>query len=165
MVSAQWELLYAQLKANHHSQFKRPHTSKTSSPLRSSDARKIREELSTDFYLDPALVKILLPDVNTHKITTHLGEPCQIYSPSSSGNPLFFRHEKGALIPTCYAFDLLPELLPTLVTAPQVVEHLISGAGKLLQTGLNPEGADHAVLQRSSPPVSQTPACGSYRRR
>lgn len=114
-----------------HAQFKRPHTSKTSAPLRSSDARKLREELSAEFYLDPSLVKVLFPDVHAHKITTHLGEPCQIYSPSSGGNPLFFRHEKAALVPTCYAFDLLPDLLPSLVTAPQVVEHLVSGAGEL----------------------------------
>lgn len=36
------------------------------------------------------------------------------------------------LVPTCYACDLVEGLLPELVTAPQVVEHLISGSGEYI---------------------------------
>lgn len=112
--------------------FKRPHTAKTSSPLRSSDVRKLREELQTAFVLSPALAKSLLPDgLLVQKATNHLEEPLTIYS-APNGDPRFFRPGKGndgALIPTCYTFDLVPELLPVLVTAPQVVENLVSGAG------------------------------------
>lgn len=114
--------------------FKRPHSSKTSAPLRSSDARKLREELQTAFVLSPALAKALLPDgLLVQKATNHLEEPLTIYS-APNGDPRFFRPGKGndgALIPTCYTFDLVPELLPVLVTAPQVVENLVSGAGTL----------------------------------
>ncbi|ORY72895.1 hypothetical protein BCR35DRAFT_307416 [Leucosporidium creatinivorum] len=111
--------------------FKRPHVSKTSAPLRSSDARKLREELQSAFVLSPALAKSLLPDgLLVQKATNHLEEPLTIYS-APNGDPRFFRPGKGndgALIPTMYTFDLVPELLPVLVTAPQVVENLVSGA-------------------------------------
>lgn len=114
--------------------FKRPFTSKTSAPLRSSDLRKLRDELSTLFAIPAALAKGLLPDgLLTCKSLSHLDEHLTIYS-APNADPRFFRPGKGndgALIPTAYAFDLVPDLLPTLVTAHQVVEHLVSGAGEL----------------------------------
>lgn len=117
--------------------FKRPllHV-KTSAPLRSSDVRKTREELLAfeTLPLTPALAKQLAPDgLLVCKASTHLDEPLTIYW--AGGNPLWFRQgrkEDGALIPTSYVFDLVPGLLPVLVTAPQVVSNLISGAGEFL---------------------------------
>jgi hypothetical protein len=114
------------------SQFKRPFTSKSSTLLRQSDLRKLRDELSRDFHLPLDLVKSILPDgVFTTSIISHLDEKVVVFS--SGGNPLFFRigiKGDAALIPTCYTCDLLPTLLPSLLTAKEVVEHLISGAGK-----------------------------------
>ncbi|SCZ94489.1 BZ3500_MvSof-1268-A1-R1_Chr12-2g03933 [Microbotryum saponariae] len=108
--------------------FKRPFSSKTSTPIRSSDLRRLREELvqSTSFpksfffpSLDPAgwtsaLTKVALPDKTLIcKAATHLDEPVTLYlSPATGNDPLFFRPGKGDdhdLVPTCYAIDLLQQ--------------------------------------------------------
>lgn len=114
--------------------FKKAFTSKTSAPLRSSDARKTREEVARAFDISSSLAKELLPDgFLTMKASTHLDEPVRIYM-APNGNALFFRLgvDEGGLVPTCYVFDLLPDLLPVLVTAPAVVANLVSGAGELV---------------------------------
>ncbi|GAA5911314.1 Tma64p [Sporobolomyces salmoneus] len=124
--------------------FKRPYTSKTTTPIRSSDLRKLRSELSELFLLSKDSLKLLLPDGSlSGKATTHLDEPVTIYYASPSGgengttmtDPRFFRIGKGnegLLVPTIYTFNLLMgegnTLLPRLETAREVVENLTSGS-------------------------------------
>ncbi|GAA5903985.1 hypothetical protein JCM5296_002473, partial [Sporobolomyces johnsonii] len=116
--------------------FKRPHTAKTTAPLRSSDLRKLRDSLASTFPSSSPHLKLLLPDGTlAAKAVTHLDEPITIYyAPSSTSadpDPRLFRIGKGAdgdLVPTCYAFDLVPDLLPVLETAQAVVENLQSGS-------------------------------------
>ena len=75
--------------------FKRPFTSKTSAPVRSSDLRKLRDELSRDFSIPASAAKDLLVDgVTTVRVTTHLDEYCTLFS-SPGGDPLLFRVGKG----------------------------------------------------------------------
>ncbi|GAA6036264.1 hypothetical protein JCM8097_006866 [Rhodosporidiobolus ruineniae] len=131
--------------------FKRPHSAKTSAPVRSSDLRKLRDSLAASF---PSLaagdhklvLKLLLPDGTlTAKATTHLDDPLTLYfAPASGGgadpDPRFFRIGKnndGLLVPTCYALDLVPMLLPALETAAAVVENLVSGSALFL-SGVSP---------------------------
>lgn len=113
--------------------FKRPLSAKTSSPLRSSDLRKLRDEVARSFSLaDTTATKALLPEGTLScKATTHLDEPCTLYL-APGGDPRFFRVGKGSdgqLVPTCYAFDIRPDMLPVLATAEAVVENLVSGSG------------------------------------
>ncbi|GAA5980490.1 hypothetical protein JCM11641_003412 [Rhodosporidiobolus odoratus] len=128
--------------------FKRPHTSKTLSPLRSSDLRRLRESLLAAFQSSVSstaagkdLAKLLLPDSTlVAKASSHLDEPLTLYfAPASEGGGgsagkedcRFFRVGKGnegQLVPTTYTLDLAPELLPRLETARAVVENLISGS-------------------------------------
>ena len=119
--------------------FKRPHSSKTTTPIRSSDLRKLREQVSSAFDCADS-IKRLLPDGSlSGKATTHLDEPVTIYyapaaSSSTDPDPRFFRLGKGTdgpLVPTSYAFDLVPTLLPHLETAQQVVDNLTSGSGEV----------------------------------
>ncbi|GAA5888269.1 hypothetical protein JCM6882_008562 [Rhodosporidiobolus microsporus] len=132
--------------------FKRPHSTKTLAPLRSSDLRKLRDALLSSFPsplspLSKDLLKALLPDGTlTAKATTHLDEPLTLYfaPPSSSGGAepdcRLLRLGKGAdgpLVPTCYLLDLVPELLPRLETARAVVENLVSGSA-LFVSGVSP---------------------------
>ncbi|GAA5869539.1 hypothetical protein JCM8547_001518 [Rhodosporidiobolus lusitaniae] len=126
--------------------FKRPHTSKTSAPVRSSDLRKLRDELASSFSssssppLSKDTLKLLLPDGTlTAKATTHLDEPVTLYfAPPAGGAEAdcrAFRVGKGndgPLVPSCYTLDLVPELLPRLETAPMVVENLVSGSALFL---------------------------------
>lgn len=113
--------------------FKRPLATKTSAPVRSSDVRRLRDELASTSGLSATDAKLILPDgVLAAKATTHLDEPCTLYLQPGSNDPRLFRPGKGLegqLVPTCYALDVCPTLLPVLETAPQVVEHLVSGSG------------------------------------
>lgn len=129
--------------------FKRPFTSKTQAPLRSSDVRKLREELLAfeTLPMTSSLAKQLAPEgLLVCKAMSHLDEPLTLYS--AGPDPRWFRIGKkddGALIPTCYSCDLVPGLLPVLVTAPQVVPNLVSGAGERRRPfRRGPAGADHA---------------------
>jgi len=118
--------------------FKRPYSSKTVTPIRSSDLRKLRDELCDAFpsTLDKETAKQLLDGALTAKATSHLDEPLSlVLVPSKAGgepDPRLFRVGKGNdgyLVPTIYTLDLVPYLLPKLETAPAVVENLISGSG------------------------------------
>ncbi|GAA5827820.1 hypothetical protein JCM11251_007689 [Rhodosporidiobolus azoricus] len=132
--------------------FKRPHSSKTSAPLRSSDLRKLRDSVPDAFPspssapLSKDLVKSLLPDgLLTAKATTHLDEPVTLYfappfSSSSEPDCRLFRMGKGndgPLVPTCYLLDLVPGLLPRLETAKAVENNLVSGSA-LFVSGVSP---------------------------
>ncbi|GAA5969333.1 hypothetical protein JCM21900_002814 [Sporobolomyces salmonicolor] len=117
--------------------FKRPHSAKTTAPLRSSDLRKLRDSLASTFPSSSPHLKKLLPDGTlAAKASTHLDEPLTVYyapaaSSSADPDPRLFRIGKGSegeLVPTCYAFDLVPHLLPVLETAEAVVENLQSGS-------------------------------------
>lgn len=113
--------------------FKRPFEQKSRAPVRSSDLRKLRDEVVHAFGIDAAQARALWPDGTLScKGTTHLDEPVTLYH-APNGDPRWFRLGKGnqgQLCPTCYVFDMEPSLLPALVTAQAVVEHLISGAGQ-----------------------------------
>ncbi|GAA6060802.1 hypothetical protein JCM10212_000575, partial [Sporobolomyces blumeae] len=117
--------------------FKRPHSTKTIAPLRSSDLRKLRDQLSLAFPPSRPYAKQVLPDGTlAAKASTHLDEPVTLYfSPAERAglepDPRLIRIGKGQdglLVPTCYLFDLVPDLLPVLETAPQVVDNLQSGS-------------------------------------
>jgi len=119
--------------------FKRPHTSKTSTPLRNSAIRALRAELGSAFSLPAEAATVLLPDGTlSFKAKSHLDEPVTVYA-APNGDPRFWKvgkKEDGDLIPTCYAFDCWEGLLPSLETAQAVVEHLVSGAGQSIHLAI-----------------------------
>ncbi|KAM0786179.1 hypothetical protein ACM66B_006986 [Microbotryomycetes sp. NB124-2] len=121
--------------------FKRPYEHKSKAPLRSSDLRKLRDEVQHAFELDSDTAKQAVPDHTlTCRAETHLGEPVQLYF-AQNGDPRWFRLGKAAtdtLVPTCYTFDVVNKLLPTLVTATAVVENLVKGAA-LFSQGVSDE--------------------------
>ncbi|KAK4049996.1 hypothetical protein OIV83_003820 [Microbotryomycetes sp. JL201] len=116
--------------------FKRPFEHKNKAPVRSSDLRRLREEVQAAFQLEPDIAKQAVPDhILTCKAETHLGEPVVLYE-AQNGDPRWFRLGKATtdtLVPTCYTFDVVPNLLPTLVTAQAVVTPLIQGAALFSQ--------------------------------
>jgi hypothetical protein len=104
--------------------FKKPFHQKTATPLRSSDRRKLLQEILDTFYrnevekhtalekedmLDEEKTKMmeeysqlkadLVPEtVLSCKIQTHIGEHAQLYT--SEGQPLWIRTDQKELIPT-----------------------------------------------------------------
>ncbi|BGP51435.1 hypothetical protein JCM10450v2_007377 [Rhodotorula kratochvilovae] len=154
--------------------FKRPPAVKTSAPVRSSDVRRLRDEVQQAFALPQDRVKKLVPDGTlAAKATTHLDEHCTLYLAPTSTDCRLFRVGKGTdgyLVPTCYACDLVPDLLPVLETAPQVVDHLVSGSA-LFAAGVSPRslaalpnaiqpGALVAVVVAQDPPSRRVVAVG-----
>jgi hypothetical protein len=110
--------------------FKKPFTPATVNPLRTSDNRKLLDEASSSFAIPLEILKQLISNngkLTTQNARTHLDEPVTIYSDSTTNNPLLFRVAKGPILPTIYLLDLFEFNLPSLVTAPEVLEHLISG--------------------------------------
>lgn len=114
--------------------FKKPFsTSGSGTSLRSSDARKLQEEISISYDLPKDHVKVIMRDgLTVQNVRTHLDESVTIYS--EARDPLFFRFGKGKgkgegpLIPTCYFLDRIAlSYLPVLITADEVVEHLVGG--------------------------------------
>lgn len=137
--------------------FKRPFHAQSRTPVRSSDLRRLRDALASQFTAladQPDALKRLTADLQVCKATTHLDEPCTLYT-APNGDPRFFKLEDQAppLVPTCYATDLVPAgtLLPVLGTAEPVVQNLISGSA-LFAAGVSPSHLAHLAAQ-TSPPV------------
>ncbi|GAA6053748.1 hypothetical protein JCM3770_005098 [Rhodotorula araucariae] len=133
--------------------FKRPPAIKTSAPVRSSDLRRLRDETVATFAVKQDRAKALVPDGTlAAKATTHLDEPCTLWLAPASTDCRLFRVGKGTdglLVPTCYALDLVPDILPVLETAPQVVDHLVSGSA-LFAAGVSPRSL-HALPDTIQP--------------
>lgn len=141
--------------------FKRPFHAQSRTPVRSSDLRRLREALASQFTAlatQPDALKRLTADLQVCKATTHLGEPCTLYT-APNGDPRFFKldpHGAGEapplLVPTCYATDLVPAgtLLPVLGTAEPVVQNLVSGSA-LFAAGVSPAHLAHLAAQKAPP--------------
>ena len=139
--------------------FKRPFHAQSRTPVRSSDLRRLREALASQFTAlatQPDALKRLTADLQVCKATTHLDEPCTLYT-APNGDPRFFKldpHGGGEapplLVPTCYATDLVPAgtLLPVLGTAEPVVQNLVSGSA-LFAAGVSPTHLAHLAAQTS----------------
>jgi translation initiation factor 2D len=144
--------------------FKRPFHAQSRTPVRSSDLRRLRDALASQFTAladQPDALKRLTADLQVCKATTHLDEPCTLYT-APNGDPRFFKLDPNGgaggeapplLVPTCYATDLVPAgtLLPVLGTAEPVVQNLISGSA-LFAAGVSPSHLAHLAAQ-TSPPV------------
>ncbi|KAJ7657881.1 eukaryotic translation initiation factor SUI1 family protein [Mycena polygramma] len=114
--------------------FKKPLNAKTSSPLRSSDRRKLKQRVVASFGTSPEDGDVLVPDgVLSVKFHTHLNEPGIAYL-SPEGDPLWFTLGKGSddLIPTVYTLWKRPKLLPFLSTPAAVIPVLVGGADLMI---------------------------------
>ncbi|KAL1937903.1 hypothetical protein VTO73DRAFT_12653 [Trametes versicolor] len=119
--------------------FKKPlselKTSGKSSPIRSSDRRKLRQRVLQSFpVLQAEEGDVLVPDgLQLQKFSTHLDEPGVAYL-SPEGDPLWFTIGKGSddLIPTVYTLWKRPDLLPFLSTPAPVVPKLVGGADLMI---------------------------------
>ncbi|KAJ2921757.1 hypothetical protein H1R20_g15343, partial [Candolleomyces eurysporus] len=115
--------------------FKKPLSSlKTSSALRSSDRRKLKQRVTSAFNLSPEDGDLLVPDgIESVKFGTHLEEPGVAYL-SSEGDPLWFTIGKGSdeLIPTIYTLWKKDDLLPFLSTPAAVIPILTGGADLMI---------------------------------
>ncbi|KIK64969.1 hypothetical protein GYMLUDRAFT_56467 [Collybiopsis luxurians FD-317 M1] len=122
--------------------FKKPVSNwKTSSPLRSSDRKKLKNKTISLFNLSSQDADNLIPEgILSIKFTTHLNEPGLAYlAPETPNDPLWFSLGKGAdldsLIPTVYTLWKLPTLLPFLST-PKAVIPILSGGADLMIPGV-----------------------------
>ncbi|KAJ6482936.1 eukaryotic translation initiation factor SUI1 family protein [Mycena vitilis] len=114
--------------------FKKSLNAKTSSPLRSSDRRKLKQRVVASFGISPEDGDLLVPEgILSVKFHTHLNEPGIAYL-SPEGDPLWFTLGKGSddLIPTVYTLWKRPKLLPFLSTPAAVIPVLVGGADLMI---------------------------------
>lgn len=145
--------------------FKRPFHAQSRTPVRSSDVRRFRDSLGRQFpSLDSDALKLLTKDLLVAKAHTHLDEPCTVYY-APNRDPRFFKlQDDDDWVPTCYAFDLVAahahgqtDWIPTLGTAPAVVQNLISGSA-LFAAGVSPRDLANLVAASSSSSTSPSSA-------
>ncbi|CAE7161399.1 unnamed protein product [Rhizoctonia solani] len=112
---------------------KPPHKIFTSSALRNSDVKALRQRVLALFpdSKDKVGIEVLVPKGTTScKFDTHLDETGTLYS-SAEKEPLWFSMGKGGglaqsnLIPTVYTLWKCPDLLPTISTPAAVVPILV----------------------------------------
>ncbi|KAL1684705.1 hypothetical protein GGG16DRAFT_67781 [Schizophyllum commune] len=103
---------------------------KTSSALRSSDRRKLKQRVVSTFGCSAEDGDVLVPEgIQSIKFTTHMDAPGVAYL-DADDTPLWFSLGKASddLIPTVYTLWKRPELLPFVTTPSQVISILIGGA-------------------------------------
>jgi len=127
--------------------FKKPLASlKSFSPLRSSDKRRLRDEILSSF---PALKdmdtllpanttvnSIIAPDgLQSARFTSYIEEPGTLFT-DAEGTPLWFKisHSKkdSLIVPSIYMLWKFPTLIPTLTTWNPVVDKLRNGADLMI---------------------------------
>ncbi|KAF9185243.1 hypothetical protein BGZ51_002767 [Haplosporangium sp. Z 767] len=123
---------------------KPPATLKSFSPLRSSDKRRLRDEILTSFpslrdmepINDIPINAIITPDgLQSAKFTSYIEEPGTLYT-DAEGTPLWFKvssSKKDSLIlPSVYTLWKFPTLIPGLTTWNPVVDKLRNGADLMI---------------------------------
>ncbi|KAG6890228.1 hypothetical protein C0995_010241 [Termitomyces sp. Mi166 len=107
---------------------------KTSTPLRSSDRRKLRQRVVSAFGISSEDGDLLVPDgIQSVKFTTHLEEHGVAYL-APDGDPLWLTVGKGSeeLIPTVYTLWKRRDLLPVISTPASVIPILVGGADLMI---------------------------------
>ncbi|KAJ4481150.1 eukaryotic translation initiation factor SUI1 family protein [Lentinula aciculospora] len=125
--------------------FKKPVNDwKTSSPLRTSDRKKLKLRVVSTFSISTEEADVLVPEgILSIKFKSHLNEPGVAYlAPDGDHDPLWFTLGKGsdlqqqdALIPTVYTLWKNYKLLPFLST-PKAVIPILSGGADLMIPGV-----------------------------
>ncbi|KAG0285733.1 hypothetical protein BGZ96_010047, partial [Linnemannia gamsii] len=125
--------------------FKKPLASiKSFSPLRSSDKRRLRDEILASFPalrdMDPIneipVNAIITPDgLQAAKFTSYIEEPGTLYV-DSDGTPLWFKisssKKDSLIVPSVYTLWKFPDLIPGLTTWNPVVDKLRNGADLMI---------------------------------
>ncbi|KAF9355400.1 hypothetical protein BGX26_006616 [Mortierella sp. AD094] len=126
--------------------FKKPVASlKSFSPLRSSDKRRLRDEIIASFPsfkdMDPIndtpINAIITPDgLQSARFTSYIEEPGTLYT-DVDGTPLWFKISTAAkkdslIVPSIYTLWKFPSLIPALTTWNPVVDKLRNGADLMI---------------------------------
>ncbi|XP_061113276.1 eukaryotic translation initiation factor 2D [Conger conger] len=113
--------------------FAKPFRVKSNTVIKGSDRRKLKTDVSNALpTLSAEDLNELIPskeELNVVKIYAHKGDAVTLYVLHK--NPIFFEHEKR-LYPTVYTLWRHPDLLPTFITWPAVLQKLAGGADLML---------------------------------
>ncbi|KAG0034048.1 hypothetical protein BGZ81_006389 [Podila clonocystis] len=126
--------------------FKKPVASlKSFSPLRSSDKRRLRDEILASFpelkemespIPDTPINTVITPEgLQSAKFTSYIEEPGTLYT-DAEGIPLWFKisssKKDSLIVPSLYMIWKFPTLLPGLTTWNPVVDKLKNGADLMI---------------------------------
>ncbi|KAG8954806.1 hypothetical protein FRC03_011362 [Tulasnella sp. 419] len=146
--------------------FKKSITSKTSAPLRSSDRRKLRNQIVKDFDVSPPEDgDLLVPEgIQSAKFTTHSGEEQGVvYIDSLTNDPLWFTIGKATTvyIPTVYTLWKRPLLFQISTPAPALQK--VMGGADLMIPGVT-SLSHHSSSQLPSLALDTLVAVTEYRK-
>lgn len=120
--------------------FIKPFKTKNNTQVKSTDRRKIRQNITSAFGVTEDALNQLFPSkctINSIKIIANNGQQGTVYT--CDKRPLFFELNfdadnltKTTLLPTVYALWILPELVPTFTTHAAVLPRLAGGADLML---------------------------------
>ncbi|KAJ3012628.1 UNVERIFIED_CONTAM: hypothetical protein HDU68_001100 [Siphonaria sp. JEL0065] len=128
--------------------FKKAVHIKSTTNLRSSDAKKLKSEVISCFNVDQAQCEKLFGNHQITKATLEIGT---LYSANTV--PLFIRVEVDStaiLIPTLYALYNVPTLLPLVLTHSSVASRLINGADLMLPGVFGVSNPSTLIEQKTS---------------
>ncbi|KAF9213651.1 hypothetical protein BGZ59_005024 [Podila verticillata] len=126
--------------------FKKPVASlKSFSPLRSSDKRRLRDEILASFpelkemespIPDTPINTVITPEgLQSAKYTSYIEEPGTMYT-DAEGTPLWFKiscsKKETMIVPSLYMLWKIPTLIPGLTTWNPVVDKLRNGADLMI---------------------------------
>lgn len=113
---------------------------KSNTQIKSSERKKLRNQIESVFKLNEENLNKLLPNkssLNQLKLISNSEKQVTVYT--CDRRPLFFEvsiedfhSENIVFCPTVYALWLIPELVPNFTTHPAVLPRLASGANLML---------------------------------
>ncbi|KAL1705931.1 hypothetical protein EV121DRAFT_202551 [Schizophyllum commune] len=113
--------------------FRKPLTLKTSSAVRNSDKRKLRQRIASTFACSTEDADILVPDnIQSTNFRTYNDAPGVLYL-DADGTPLWYSLGRSSdeLIPTVYTLWKRPHLLPFVSTLQRAMTIVIEGGSVL----------------------------------
>lgn len=119
---------------------------KSNTQTKTTERKKLRNSIATAFKISEDDLNKLLPNksaLTQLKLITHGKQLVNVYS--CDKRPMFFElteNDSGnlsspVLLPTVYSLWILPDLVPTFTTLPQVLPRLAAGADLMLPGNAN----------------------------
>lgn len=111
---------------------------KSNTPLKSSEVKKLKQRIQTEFPGSNHEVLIVpKSNVTMLKLVTHTNVQTNVYCVDKV--PMFFENVEHKLVPTVYSLWQVPDLLPYFTTHADVLPKLSNGANLMLP-GVVPQG-------------------------
>mmetsp|Transcript_9190 Transcript_9190/g.27665 ORF Transcript_9190/g.27665 Transcript_9190/m.27665 type:complete len:726 (-) Transcript_9190:1418-3595(-) len=144
--------------------FKKAFTVQGSNPLKSSDRKKLRSQISEEYSVSEDALQELLPTKNAEIVVLKLSNKATVWcikeesgkagrasAVNKYGQPIFFGLDingKSRVFPTVYTMWPAPDMVPPLFTHAQVSKNILSGADLMLPGVLRLKDGKYGGMKR-----------------